>query len=96
MGLAIVAITVLHFLLQKTKLSKAMRAVGDNIDLARVSGINVEKVVLWTWVITGELTTLGGVMYGPIYTIVILGRIGNSYEAILGGLVVSIVSIIKC
>lgn len=88
-----------------------MRAVADNIDLARVSGINVEKVVLWTWVITGGLTTLGGVIYRLIYTIkptmgwflilpifasVILGRIGNSYEAILGGLVVGIVSIIKC
>lgn len=76
-----------------------------------ISGINVEKVVLRTWVITGGLTTLGGVMYGLIYTIkptmgwflilpmfalVILGRIGDSYEAILGGLVVGIVSRIKC
>ncbi|MGP0127797.1 MAG: branched-chain amino acid ABC transporter permease [cyanobacterium endosymbiont of Rhopalodia musculus] len=105
-GLAVVAVTVLHFLLQETKLGKAMRAVADNIDLARVSGINVEKVVLWTWVITGGLTALGGAMYGLIYTIkptmgwflllpmfasVILGGIGNPYGAIIGGLVVGIV-----
>lgn len=105
MGLAIMAVIVLHFLLQKTKIGKAMRAVADNIDLARVSGINVEKVVLWTWVITGGLTALGGAMYGLIYTIkptmgwflilpmfasVILGGIGNPYGTIIGGLVVGI------
>lgn len=104
-GLAIMAVIVLHFLLQKTKIGKAMRAVADNIDLARVSGINVEKVVLWTWVITGGLTALGGAMYGLIYTIkptmgwflilpmfasVILGGIGNPYGTIIGGLVVGI------
>ena len=105
MGLAIMAVIVLHFLLQKTKIGKAMRAVADDIDLARVSGINVEKVVLWTWVITGGLTALGGAMYGLIYTIkptmgwflilpmfasVILGGIGNPYGTIIGGLVVGI------
>ncbi len=104
-GLAIVAIIALHFLLQNTKIGKAMRAVADNIDLARVSGINVENVVLWTWVITGGLTALGGAMYGLIYTLkptmgwflilpmfasVILGGIGNPYGAIAGGLVIGI------
>ncbi len=51
-ALAIVAIVILHLVLQRTKIGKAMRAVSDNIDLARVSGINVEEVVHWTWVIT--------------------------------------------
>ncbi|ACK65631.1 inner-membrane translocator [Rippkaea orientalis PCC 8801] len=105
MGLAIVAIIALHLLLQKTKIGKAMRAVADNIDLARVSGINVENVVLWTWIITGALTALGGAMYGLIYTLkptmgwflilpmfasVILGGIGNPYGAIAGGLIIGI------
>ncbi len=84
-----------------------MRAVADNIDLARVSGINVEQVVLWTWVITAILTTLGGVMLGlitstvrpnmgwflilPMFASVILGGIGNPYGAIAGGLVIGVV-----
>lgn len=103
--LAIVAILVLHFLLQKTKMGKAMRAVADNIDLARVSGINVERVVLWTWLITGILTALGGSMYGlitvirpnmgwflilPLFASVILGGIGNPYGAIAGGFIIGI------
>jgi neutral amino acid transport system permease protein len=104
MGLAIVAILALHFLLQKTKIGKAMRAVADNVDLARVSGINVEYVVFWTWIITGTLTALGGAMYGfiairplmgwvliiPMFASVILGGIGNPYGAIAGALVIGI------
>jgi neutral amino acid transport system permease protein len=104
MGMAIVAILALHFLLQKTKIGKAMRAVADNVDLARVSGINVEYVVFWTWIITGTLTALGGAMYGfiairplmgwvliiPMFASVILGGIGNPYGAIAGALVIGI------
>jgi neutral amino acid transport system permease protein len=105
-GLAIVAIAILHFILQNTKIGKAMRAVADNIDLARVSGINVERVVLWTWVINGILTALGGVMFGlitggvrpnmgwflilPMFAAVILGGIGNPYGAIAGGVAIGI------
>lgn len=105
-ALAIVAIVILHLVLQRTKIGKAMRAVSDNIDLARVSGINVEEVVRWTWVITAILTTLGGVMFGlitttvrpnmgwflilPMFASVILGGIGNPYGAIAGGLVIGV------
>jgi neutral amino acid transport system permease protein len=104
-GLAIVAIVALHFLLQNTKIGKAMRAVADNVDLARVSGINVERVVLWTWLMTGVLTALGGSMYGlittlrpnmgwflllPMFAAVILGGIGNPYGAIAGGIVIGL------
>ncbi len=106
-ALAVVVIVILHLVLQRTKIGKAMRAVADNIDLARVSGINVEQVVRWTWVITAILTTLGGVMFGlitttvrpnmgwflilPMFASVILGGIGNPYGAIAGGLVIGIV-----
>jgi neutral amino acid transport system permease protein len=104
MIMAVIAMVALHFLLQKTKIGKAMRAVADNLDLARVSGINVEKVVFWTWIITGTLTALGGSMYGfiavrplmgwililPMFASVILGGIGNPYGAIAGALVIGV------
>lgn len=102
---AVLAILGLHFLLQNTKIGKAMRAVADNVDLARVSGINVEQVVIWTWVIAGLLTALGGGMYGlitavrpnmgwflilPMFASVILGGIGNPYGAIAGALAIGV------
>ena len=104
-ALAVLAVVALHFLLQNSKVGKAMRAVADNIDLARVSGINVEQVVIWTWIITGTLTALGGAMYGlitvirpnmgwflilPMFASVILGGIGNPYGAIAGALVIGV------
>lgn len=104
-GLAIVVIAALHYLLQNTKIGKAMRAVADNLELARVSGINVDRVVIWTWVIAGGLTALGGSMLGltegvrpnmgwflllPMFAAVILGGIGNPYGAIAGALVIGI------
>jgi neutral amino acid transport system permease protein len=94
-GLAIVAIIALHLILQKTKVGKAMRAVADNL----------ERVVLWTWIITGILTAVAGGMYGliavvrpnmgwflilPMFASVILGGIGNPYGAIVGALVIGV------
>jgi neutral amino acid transport system permease protein len=103
--LAAGAIAGLHFLLQNTKIGKAMRAVADDIDLARVTGINVERVVLWTWIIAAAMTALGGQMYGlaynvqpnmgwflllPIFAVVTLGGIGNPYGAIAGAFIIGI------
>jgi neutral amino acid transport system permease protein len=103
--LAIAAVLGLHFLLQNTKIGKAMRAVADDLDLARVSGIDVERVVLWTWIIAGGLTALSGGLYGlitdvrpnmgwflilPLFASIILGGIGNPYGAILGALIIGV------
>jgi len=104
-GLAILAIAGLHYLLQNTRIGKAMRAVADNLDLAQVSGINVDRVVIWTWILAGSLTALGGSMLGliegvrpnmgwflilPMFASVILGGIGNPYGAITGALVIGV------
>lgn len=102
---AIAIIAALHYLLQNTKIGKAMRAVADNPELAKVSGINVNAVILWTWVIAGGMTAFGGSIYGlitnlrpnmgwfmilPIFAAVILGGIGNPYGAIAGAFIVGI------
>jgi branched-chain amino acid transport system permease protein len=51
-------------LLQRTRIGKAMRAVSDNRDLAAASGIDVERVVLFVWILAGALAALGGVLFG--------------------------------
>ena len=102
---AIAVIAGLYYLLQNTKIGKAMRAVADNPELAKVAGINVNAVIIWTWVIAGSMTAFGGSMYGlitnlhpsmgwylilPMFAAVILGGIGNPYGAIAGALIVGI------
>lgn len=104
-GFALVTLIALHFLLQNSKIGKAMRALADNIDLARVSGIDVERIVLWTWVIAGTLVAVSGSTYGliaavrpnmgwflilPMFAAVILGGIGNPYGAIAGAYIIGI------
>ncbi|ELZ83044.1 putative branched-chain amino acids ABC transporter permease [Haloferax elongans ATCC BAA-1513] len=95
-----------HLLLQRTKLGKAMRAMADNEDLARITGIPTERVVRSTWIIGGGLTGIAGYMFilwkGTlgfndgwlllllIFAAVILGGIGSIYGAITGGLVIGL------
>ncbi|WP_101294742.1 branched-chain amino acid ABC transporter permease [Halegenticoccus soli] len=97
-----------HLLLRRTKLGKAMRAMADNPDLARVTGIPTERVVRATWIIGGGLTGAAGYLvvletgtisfdYGwtlllLIFAAVILGGIGSIYGAMLGGLTIGIAS----
>ncbi|ABA22618.1 neutral amino acid ABC transporter membrane protein [Trichormus variabilis ATCC 29413] len=106
LALAVLSIGALHYLLQNTKIGKAMRAVADDLDLAKVSGIDVEQVIFWTWLIAGTVTSLGGSMYGlitavrpnmgwflilPLFASVILGGIGNPYGAIAAAFIIGIV-----
>lgn len=102
---ALVGVVLLHILLRYTAVGKAMRAMADNMDLAWVSGIDVDRVVFWTWVVGGALAGAGGVLYGftrpihpnigwfllmPIFAAVILGGIGSPYGAIAGGFIIGI------
>lgn len=97
----------LHFFLQKTKTGKAMRAMADNLELARITGINTERVVMWTWVLGAVMACAAGMFLGldtqiaptmgwrvllPIFAAAILGGIGSPYGAIAGGLVIGLAS----
>jgi branched-chain amino acid transport system permease protein len=53
---------LLHLFLQNTKMGKAMRATADNIELALISGIDTERIILWTWGIGGALAAAGGIL----------------------------------
>ena len=104
---AVVLMLGLHFLLQRTRLGKAMRAMADNEDLARITGIPTERVVRFTWIIGAGLAGVAGYMFVlwnetlhwfqfwslllPVFAAVILGGIGSVYGAIAGGLVIGFV-----
>ena len=100
------AVYALHLFLTRTKMGKAMRATSDNAELARVTGIDTERVVLWTWAIGAALAASGGVLAGIedkfitpelgwqlllyIFAAVILGGIGSPYGALLGGAIIGL------
>ncbi len=104
--LAIVLVAGVHAFLRYTKMGKAMRAMADNAALARVTGINTDRVIAWTWVIGGGLAAVAGILAGvenkfitpqlgwqmllSIFAGVILGGIGNPYGAIIGCVIIGI------
>lgn len=106
--IAVAALLVisLHFFLQKTKMGKAMRAASDNMELARVTGIDTEKVIMWTWAIGASMAAAGGILAGienkfitpamgwqmllPIFAAVVLGGIGSPYGAMAGGMIIGL------
>ena len=57
---AIIVVALIFWFLNKTKTGKSIRAYSDNEDLALLSGINPERVVMITWMITGALAALAG------------------------------------
>lgn len=59
---AILLISLVHLILTRTRIGKAMRALADNQDLARVCGIDVDRVILYVWVLAAALVAIGGVM----------------------------------
>lgn len=102
--LAFVVVAALFWFLNRTKTGKSMRAYSDNEDLALLSGINPERVVMITWMITGALAALAGTLYGldksykpftylslllPIFASAIVGGVGSPVGAIAGGYVIA-------
>jgi branched-chain amino acid transport system permease protein len=98
-----VAVVALHLFLTRSRLGKAMRAMSDNPDLARMSGINVELVTWTTWVIAGALAAAAGTLLSldvalkpdlsfslllPIFAAAIVGGVGQPYGAVAGGFLV--------
>jgi neutral amino acid transport system permease protein len=107
MALSVAILIGVGLLLNRTRLGKAMRAVADERDLAESSGIDVERVVLAVWIVGGALTATGGIFLGMIESVdylmgfrllllmfaaVILGGLGSAYGAMVGGIVVGLVS----
>ncbi len=101
---AIVVVALLFWFLNKTRTGKSMRAYSDNEDLALLSGINPERVVMYTWLIVATLATIAGVLYGldksfkpftyfqlllPIFASAIVGGLGSPIGAIAGGFIIA-------
>ena len=100
----IVAVTMLFWFLQRSRTGKAMRAFSDNEDLALLSGVNPDRIVLITWIIAAALATIAGTLYGldksfkpftyfmlllPIFASAIVGGIGSPIGAVVGGYVIA-------
>lgn len=102
---ALALMYAVHWLLTRTKTGKAMRAMSDSPELARLTGIDTEAVIRATWIVSAALAAAAGTFLGldsqvetqmgfkmllPVFAAAILGGIGRPYGAMAGGLVVGL------
>ncbi|WP_299426137.1 branched-chain amino acid ABC transporter permease [uncultured Meiothermus sp.] len=107
-GIVLIAVSILMligltYLVNRTKLGKAIRAVSQDMQTAALMGINADTIISRTFLIGGALGGVAGVLFGLLYTNVtpysgvlpglkafiaaVLGGIGNIPGAMVGGLV---------
>jgi len=103
---AAVAIGAVGVFLSRSTVGRTMRALADDRALAAIAGIHVGRVITYTWIISGLLAGLAGVLAGlvqssfdpnfgfqlllPVFAAVVLGGIGSAYGALAGGLVLGL------
>ncbi len=104
---AIVLTLATYLFLTFTRWGKAMRAAADNEDLARVTGINVERTNMLTWILGGGMAAAAGILFAtgqgqlltisgwklliPLFAAVVAGGIGNPYGAFAGAIFVGVI-----
>jgi len=103
---AVVMLIGLYLFVQRTKIGKAMQAVSEDKDTAALMGIDVDRIIVITFVVGGALAGAAGVLYALLFrqvkfdmgfipgikafTAAVLGGIGNVVGAMLGGLFLGI------
>jgi branched-chain amino acid transport system permease protein len=107
LGLTVVILSALMFLVNRTRLGRAMRATAENPRVAALMGVKPDMVISATFVIGAALAAVAGVMwaanYGTVqhamgflpglkaFTAAVLGGIGNLAGAVLGGILLGLV-----
>jgi len=107
LGLTVVALAVLSWLVNRTKLGRAMRATAENPRVASLMGVKPDVVISATFIIGAVLATIAGVMWAMNYgtahhamgflpglkafTAAVFGGIGNLGGAVLGGVLLGLI-----
>jgi branched-chain amino acid transport system permease protein len=111
LAIAIVLMGVLQFVVRRTRLGSAMRAVAENERAARVLGIDVERTIVLSFAIASALGGAAGVLYGLAFNsispdmggsielrglaVIIVGGMGSIPGAVLGGFLLGLVEVMS-
>jgi branched-chain amino acid transport system permease protein len=107
LGTTTVTLFLLYVLVKHTRIGKAMRAVSMNADAARLMGINIDRVISFTFILGSMLAAIGGCLWGlnrnqctPLMGLIpglkafvaaVIGGIGNIPGAAVGGLILGLI-----
>ncbi|MFO0605265.1 MAG: branched-chain amino acid ABC transporter permease [Polyangiales bacterium] len=107
LGAALALMVALTFLVQKTRVGKAMRAISTNLEAARLMGVPTDRIIAVTFGLGSALAGGGGILFGldqpkidpftgvqpglKAFVAAVLGGIGNIPGAMIGGLLIGVV-----
>ena len=107
MGITLILMVILTYIVQKTKLGKAMRAASFDVETAQLLGINADRVISYTFCIGSALAAAAGVLVGVYYNSIdplmgimpglkafvaaVLGGIGILPGAVTGGIILGVI-----
>jgi branched-chain amino acid transport system permease protein len=104
-GITLLVVVLLHLFFSRTLLGKAMRATSFNPRAAALMGVNVNRMILLSFALSGALGAVAGIIIVPITTLsydtgvmlglkgfaaAVLGGYGNSVGAVVGGLMLGV------
>lgn len=105
LAMTLVLTLALHVFLSQTRTGRSMRAVADDPELARVAGLDTERIIRWVWVIGAALAGVAGFFVGldndihtnlgwnlllPMFAAALLGGIGKPLGAMVGGIIIGL------
>lgn len=106
----LVILWVLLFIINRTKLGMAMRAVSKDYEIAKVMGIKINNIIAYTFAIGSALAAVGAILWGMKYPQVsplmgvmpglkcfiaaVIGGIGNIKGAVLGGFILGLAEVL--
>lgn len=100
-----VCVVAVYLLFHRSQLGKSMRAVSDNLELARVTGLNTKRAIQAAWVVSSALACIGGILLAldtnlqpgmglinlvKAFAATLLGGVGNLWGALLGGIAIGL------
>jgi branched-chain amino acid transport system permease protein len=106
-AMAVPLLLLMSWIVTRTRVGKAMRAVAQDQDAARLMGIDVNRIISFTFLLGGALAGAAGLMYQQVigttrydlgfnfgliaFTAAVLGGIGNLTGAVLGGVLIGLI-----
>jgi branched-chain amino acid transport system permease protein len=105
MVVSILIVISLYLFFKKTKTGQAMVAASNNLDAAKLMGINIKKILVLNFAISAVIASIGGILLTPItstnyevgimlglkgFCAAIIGGLGNPFGAVAGGLILGI------
>lgn len=106
LGTTFITLIGVYLIVQHTKTGKAMRAVSQNYDAARLMGVDIDRIISFTFVLGSMLAAIGGCLWGlnrnqctslmglipglKAFVAAVIGGIGNIPSAAVGGITIGL------